>query len=172
MTNECNKSIRQSVDVYFFEETVIDQPVEKVWPHLLNIKGWLNDYGTERLSGEEGKVGLLVKVMPPGIGDEVPLPHNHLYRLATVIPNKLITLKVFSEEGGSYGMDYTNIDNMLLTEVDGKTKISFIGGMEIRRHGMSEKEIQEYAKVIEDSVPVRFEKFWVNLKRLVERNNN
>lgn len=170
MTKEFEPSTQKPVDVYFFEETTIDQPAEKVWPHLLNIKGWLNDYATETISGEGGKVGLLVKVMPPGIGDEVPLPHNHLYRLATAIPNKLITLKVFSEEGGSYGMDYTNIDNMLLTEIGGKTKISFIGGMEIRSHGMAEKEIQEYIKNIEESVPVRFEKFWANLKYLVESN--
>jgi hypothetical protein len=112
--------------LYFYAETDIDQPLEKVWPHALDIGSWMSSHELETLAGERGKVGYFEKVSPHGVGEEVPLPHHHLYGIGAVIPMKFIGLEVFAEKGGSYGArDWVSFDGLLFVDLGNKTRILF-----------------------------------------------
>lgn len=113
---------------YVFAETVIDYPVEKVWPQALNIGGWMSDHRLATVDGTAGQVGHFERVFPRGIGEEVPLPHYHLYGITSVIPLKCISLEVIPERGGSYGNTRARMgfDTILLTDIGGKTRLTFL----------------------------------------------
>ena len=159
---------------YKIHETTINHPLEKVWPHVLNIGGWMINHEMETISGEPGQEGHLVKVMPHGIGDEVPLPHYHLYGITKIIPYKYIALEIFNEEGGSYGVNKKGMsfDSILLNEVNGKTKITFlITGMSFEKTADQKKsQTPEEIKKAAEQFDKRFKGFWKNLSGLVEGN--
>jgi hypothetical protein len=112
--------------LYFHAETVIDQPIEKVWRHALDIGSWMSSHKLETLDGKRGEVGHFEKVSPHGVGPDVPLPHHHLYGIGAVIPMKFIGLEVLPEKGGSYGTkDWVSFDGILFTDLGGKTHITF-----------------------------------------------
>ena len=110
---------------YRYFETVVAQPVERVWPHALNIGGWMGDHRLEPLDGRPGEVGFFEKVIPHGLGAEFALPHHHLYGIADVVPYKQISLEVFAEKGGSYGIEreWIGFDTILLVDLGSSTKV-------------------------------------------------
>jgi hypothetical protein len=112
---------------YVLLETVLDYPIEKVWPQALKIGSWMNAHRLETLAGEAGKVGHFERVHPLKIGADVPLPHYHLYGIEKIIPFKLIALEVLPEKGGSYGetRSWASFDSILFTDLGGKTQLTF-----------------------------------------------
>lgn len=135
---------------YIHVDTVIDSPVQDVWPHALDIRTWMTDHKLETIAGKAGEVGHFERVWPRDVGQDVPLPHYHLYGVAKVIPFKLIALEVFPEKGGSYGntlwpADYMAFDNILLTDVDGKTHVTFvaIGVNDIEREDSEDRNFSD-----------------------------
>jgi hypothetical protein len=113
---------------YLYFETTIDSPVEKVWPHALNIGSWMSAHGLETLAGEPGKVGHFEKVCPRDLGSDAGLPHYHLYGIAHIVPFKYIALEVLPEMGGSYGnsRQWMSFDGILLVDLGGATKVIFL----------------------------------------------
>ena len=164
-----NKSYHSN---YGYTETFIDHPVEKVWPHVLDIAKWMDAHDLETVSGEPGKFGHLVKVMPHGIGDETPLPHYHLYALAKIIPLKLIALEVFPEKNGSYGGHdkKTSIDTILLSDIGGnRTKVAFyLADVNWKENPKNVTDPVDRDAGMQSYMDKLFEKFWVNLKDNVE----
>ena len=157
----------------YYSETIIDAPIEKVWPHALNTRGWLNDLHTETVAGEVGKVGHIERVTHPSkIDDDLSLRNYHYDKLIEVVPNKLFTLKVFSEKGGSYGgLENMSFDTFILTENNGKTKVSLVYNAEHPRDGKTDLEIQAGNEAGKKGFDKRFVNFWMKLKNLVEANN-
>lgn len=157
-------------DKHHYYEAIIDHPVEKVWRHVLNIKGWLNRNDTETIAGEPLKVGHISKVYPKKLGDDVDKPHYNFYKLAEVIPNKLLTLKIYSEKGGSYGSPIEDIsfETIFLSEIGGKTKVSLIYNQEKIRNGLTDKEIEKIQKNNKKYLANVVAKYWENLKQSIE----
>lgn len=114
--------------VYLHAETVIDHPVQRVWPHVLNIGGWMSAHDLETVAGEPGRVGHFEKVLPRNIGAEVPQPHYHLYGIAEIVPLKLVALEVMPEKGGSYGKTRQSMsfDSILLNDLGARTALTFL----------------------------------------------
>jgi hypothetical protein len=160
---------------YLLLDTVIDHPVERVWPHALNIGGWMSDHGLETLAGEPGKVGHFERVFPKGLGDDIPRPHYHVYGVAEIIPMKYIALEVFRERGGSYGhtRDGMAFDNIVLTDLSGRTKLTFI---QIEVHlGERQKNDEAWQQQLQRDEAIileRLRKYFDNLKQLVQRNES
>lgn len=112
--------------LYFYAETIIDQPIAKVWLQALDIGSWMSNHTLETLAGERGQVGYFEKVSPHEVADDVPLPHHHLYGIGAVIPMKLISLEVLPEKGGSYGTkDWVSFDKLLFTDLGDRAQITF-----------------------------------------------
>jgi hypothetical protein len=154
--------------MYMYGDTIIDHPVEKVWPHALNIEGWMSAHRLETLAGEPGKAGHFQRVYPRGIGDDVALPHYHLYGIAEVIPPKLIALEVFPEKGGSYGSTVPRLsfDYILLTDLGGKTHVIFaMVDITLQKDDVEFKKRQEREH---EEGRERLAPYFDNLKRLVE----
>lgn len=152
---------------YLLAETVIDHPVKKVWPHALNIGGWMSAHRLETIAGQPGEAGHFERVYPRGLGRDVGFPHYHMYGLAHVIPCKYIALEVFPEKGGSYGnaREYMSFDGILLDDVGGKTKITFLL-VDIHLGKGDQAAYERRRKEIEDSRQL-LDQYFENLRILV-----
>lgn len=148
---------------HFLTETVIDRPVEVVWPHIVKIGSWMTDHKLETIAGEEGTVGHFERVWPRNLDDDTAEPLYHLYGIAKIIPERCIVLEVFPEKGGSYGdafypPEFVNFDAILLTDLGDKTQVSFFGIEVYAEHD------DAYDKDIHDQIGRYFE----NLRELCE----
>lgn len=114
--------------LYLHAATTIPHPVARVWPHALNIGGWMSAHRLEPLAGEPGKVGFFERVYPAGLGDEFGYPRYHLYGITEIVEHKYIALEVFPEKGGSYGsnVERLSLDSILLTPVGDQTHLFFV----------------------------------------------
>jgi hypothetical protein len=113
---------------YLHHDTVIDCPVAELWPHVLNIGGWMSAHRLETLDGKPGEVGYFERVYPRHLSAETPEPRYHLYGIAEVVPFKCVALEVFPESGGSYGssVNKTSFDVISLTDLGGRTHLTFL----------------------------------------------
>jgi hypothetical protein len=153
---------------YRYFETTIDHAVEKVWPHALNIAGWMTDHRIVTLAGEPGKVGHFERVFARGIGPQVPEPHHHLYGMAALVPLKYIALEVFPERGGSYGntREWAGFDGILLVDLGDKTKVIVLL-MVVTRGKVEETKTLEEQRQDDEATRAQLESYFKNLKRLV-----
>lgn len=153
---------------YLYVDTVIDHPVETVWPHVLNIADWMVDHRLETLAGKPGEVGHFERVWPRDLGEEMPPPHYHLYGVAKVIPLKLIALEVFPEKGGSYGNrfypeSFISFDNILLTDLADRTAVTLL------MVGVSKEDVAHSADPIPDKQRIStLRRYLDNLRALVD----
>ena len=164
---------RESLDdrpyesIYVHVETVLDHPVERVWPHALNIGGWMSAHRLEAIAGEPGKIGHFERVHPRNLSDDVPLPRYHLYGIAEIIPFKLIALEVLPEQGGSYGVtrEWMSFDSIILTDMGARTNLTFllvdahIGRGDSAFHARRSVELAEVRPLMQT--------YFQNLKRLI-----
>lgn len=155
---------------YLYVETILDHPVQKVWPHALHIGKWMTDHRMETLAGSPGTVGHFERVFPRGIAAEVPEPHYHLYGIAQIVPFKMIAMEVFPERGGSYGKtrEWVMFDTILFTELGNRTHIGFLLvdmhlGHEAPKDPRKVQEEEKEREVMRD----RLSRFFDNLKQLV-----
>lgn len=173
MTNEYRSlADRPYGSLYLYVETIIDHPIEQVWPHALDIGSWMSAHRLETLAGERNKVGHFERVYPRGLGADVPLPHHHLYGIVEIIPHSLIALEVFPERGGSYGVTkpWMSFDNILLTDIGGRTKVVFLmidahlGAHDEAYHQRRKQEVEAGRDLING--------YFDNLRRLVAAQTN
>lgn len=118
---------RNYESVYLHTGTIIEHPIEKVWPHALNIGKWMSAHGLETVAGEPGKVGHFERVFPRGLSEDLGQPRYHLYGVAEIIPFQLIALEVLPERGGSYGntREWMSFDSIIFTDLGQRTKLTF-----------------------------------------------
>jgi len=156
---------------YVYVETIIDRPVEAVWPHALDIGSWMSAHRLETIAGEPMKVGHFERVHPRGLRAEVPLPHYHLYGIAEVIPLKLIALEVLPEKGGSYGEanEWVSFDSILFSNMGDRTKVTFL--MVEVQLGLWTEESKRNRRAVLNGVPEMLEGYFENLRLLVERGS-
>jgi hypothetical protein len=168
--DECYRSLEDKPfeSHYMYVETIIERPVSQVWPHALNIGGWMTAHRLETLSGEPGTVGHFEKVIQRSVGADVSPPHYHLYGIAKIIPCKYIALEVFPEKGGSYGntREWMSFDGILLTDMGKRTQVVFL--MVDAHIGQGGKEQHNRrAKVVDDGQAM-IRGYFENLRTLVE----
>jgi hypothetical protein len=156
--------------IYLYVDAIIDHPIERVWPHALNIGSWMNKNRLVTLAGESGKVGHFQRVHPQGLADDVPQPRYHLYGVAEIIPMKLIALEVIPEKGGSYGKTRPKmcVDSITLSDLGGRTKIAYLL-VEVNL-GNTGKEFCVRRKAEIESFRSVMEEFFQNLGRLAAEN--
>jgi hypothetical protein len=155
---------------YFYVDTVLDHPVERIWPHVVNISSWMTDHTLETLNGQTGSEGHFERVWAGDIDRETtPEPHYHYYGVSAVVPHKLLALEVFPEEGGSYGSmkDSVGFDAMLFTDLgDGRTKLSFLM-IEVEPPEEGDKAAQEWQD-LHEVLTERISRYFDNLRELVQ----
>jgi hypothetical protein len=153
---------------YFYCDAVIDHPVERVWPHALNIASWMTDHRLETIDGASGHVGHFERVWAGDIDPATtPEPHYHLYGISQIVPHKLIVLEVFPEFGGSYGSmkDSVGFDAMVFTNLGDATSIAFVMiEVETGEDGNNDEAWAETQEIATE----RIRRYFDNLRELVE----
>lgn len=112
---------------YLIHDTRLNHPVAVVWPHVVNIGGWMSAHRLETIDGAAGQVGHFERVYPRNLAATSPAPHYHLYGVAALVPLKMVALEVFPEAGGSYGnpANKTSFDSIILTDLGDQTHLTF-----------------------------------------------
>ncbi|HEV8333106.1 MAG TPA: hypothetical protein VGQ22_16895 [Steroidobacteraceae bacterium] len=153
---------------YRYFETTIARPVEKVWPHALNIGSWMTDHRMEPLSGERGTAGFCERVYAAGIAPETTLAHHHYYGIAAVVPYKYIALEVFPEVGGSYGdpREWIGFDGIVLVDLGGSTKVIVLLLIVDTKKPDRQPAPEHGVDSTEDATGVQLARYFANLKRL------
>jgi hypothetical protein len=156
---------------YVWAETVLDHPVETVWPVALDLPLWMNaNHEWEQIAGEQGKPGVLYRLWPRHhyVGDDCPPPHYHWVGIAKVIRPKIIGVEVWAEKGGSYGdrfvpPSYKGLDNLILTDLGGRTHMC---GLFI---AVTDPQADQQVDATEDQAPAaNVQTHFDNLKRALE----
>jgi hypothetical protein len=154
--------------IYLHAETIIDHPVERVWPHALDIGRWMNAHRLKSLAGAPGRVGHFERVYPRDLGEDVAPPHYHLYGIAEIIPFKLIALEVLPEKGGSYGnaREWMSFDSVLFADLGGRTQVIFL--MVDAHLGKGDEEYYTRRKAEIEQSRGKLERYFDNLRQQVE----
>ena len=153
--------------IYLYVDTIIEQPVSKVWPHALDIGSWMSAHRLETIAGEASKVGHFERVFPRGLADDAPKPHYHLYGIAELIPFKLIVLEVFPERGGSYGdsRESMSFDSILFTDLGSTTQVALL--MTDVHLGKRDQEFMSRRKGEHEAGKELVKAYFENLRKLV-----
>ena len=146
-----------------YAEVTIDHPAKEIWPHILNLGGWVKNRSYETLSGEPNQEGELIKAS--ALGDDGKVLEGEYYYLKTikVIPLKYYLFKAFSAE--DYSVEFDGFDSFTLVEEGNTTRVIFNANLEYKVSKMSEQELENLAKKMTHSA----EKRWAgHLQRLNE----
>jgi hypothetical protein len=146
-------------------DTVIEAPVEKVWPQALKIGSWMTAHRLETVAGEPGKVDHFEQVFPRNLAADVPEPHYHFYGIAAAVPHQYIALEVFPERGGSYGKTrpWLMFDVLQFTDLGGRTRVTFLMiDVQLGKEAVPEAKHDGVADMIHG--------YFENLKRLVAKS--
>jgi hypothetical protein len=154
---------------YLYLETTLNHPISRVWPHVLNIGGWMSAHPLETIDGKAGEVGYFQRVYPAA-ATSGPAPNYHLYGISEIVPLKHVVLDVFPENGGSYGNDRPRMsfNTISTTEIDGRTVVGYqMIDVHLGRGGdeFCARRTREMQGVRELLL-----KYFDNLKQLVEAN--
>ena len=145
--------------------------MEKVWPYVLKTADWFTGYRFETISGKEGKEGHLMKVnndVAAKAGVNIP------YHFLKVEPFHIYVHKGFGAEGGGYGASESGAVTFYVTNViaqGGKTTIILSVHNESPRGTITEAQFEDSRQKGEKSMEERMQRYWNNLKLLVEKNN-
>ena len=154
----------RSSEVYAYNEVIIDHPIAMVWPHVLNISSWMTDYRFNMISGEKNKEGEFGRAAWIRKSDGITPPLYHFYKLSSVVPQKIVTFTFFSEEGGSYGLDYSASYHILLTECQGSTKLTSVLRLEIYKPSMNRDQLRGLVQKGNDHESKQFGRYMENIK--------
>ncbi len=156
---------------YLLVETTIDHPVARVWPHALNIGGWMSAHRLETIAGQPGQVGHFERVYPRALAEDVPQPHYHLYGIAYLEPMKMIVIEVFHEKGGSYGNTRAKMsfDTLFLTDLGSRTLLGF--HMVDLHMGKGDEEWRASRQHELEAVRGMLHGYFDNLRQLIERGS-
>jgi hypothetical protein len=169
-----NEGVFRSLDekpydsFYLYTETMIDHPVARVWPHILDIGSWMSAHRLETIAGERGRVGHFERVYPQSASNG-PAPRYHLYGVAEVIPEQLIVLEVFPEKGGSYGnaRERVSFNTISLVSLGDRTRVGY---QMIDVHlGQGGDEFRSRRKLELEGVRELLRGYFENLRQHVER---
>ena len=161
----------QSFDVNFTSRTIIDHPVEKVWPHLLDFSSWMTDFEAKPIIGgrilhREGEV--LKVTNTAAVKAKLETPY-HFSKTLKIRPLEQVGIKVFTAEGGSYGgANYQGVDTLSVVDLGGKTLVIFNVYAEFQLPPMTEEERQVRDEQGTAGMEEKILRYWGNLNSLVD----
>ena len=129
MNDSTKERILIEGDFLMSHEFTIDQPAEDIWPHMLNLAGWMPTHKLVTVAGTPGKVGELVKVY--GADSDVA---SFYLEAIKFVPCRNLILKMMPLSGDEVGLiesdadmygDLLGYENFTLVKVGDSTKLLF-----------------------------------------------
>ena len=125
-------------DIAASATTVIDHPIDVVWPHMLNQAMWMKEYKIESVGGERNKEGELKKVMhlEPGFED-------FFFKTLLLVPFRKFVYKAYTENRkGQYG--FTGIEVLSLNDYGSGSTIIFEVYLEVQSEAMTRDQLTKF----------------------------
>lgn len=155
---------RKTAPVYIVVEKdiVIDAPIQKVWPLLLNYPSWQNYSIVKNISGEPGKEGEVVMLKK----EELKTPTTAYFaRTLKIEPERRVVWKTFRE-----GVNYFGIVDFRLFDLGGgKTRFWNNSLYEHNVPYEHESEIEAFRKQSYANTEELFASIIPKLKKLAEQ---
>lgn len=116
-------------DLIMSHEFTIDRPAKEVWPHMINLGGWMPTHKLVTVEGNSGEVGETIKVY----SSEKAYFHLKTIKME---PCKSVVMKMMPlddnecaliENDADLFKNVLGIESYRLVEFDGATKLMFQG---------------------------------------------
>jgi hypothetical protein len=114
---------------YVWREIDIAASAAVVFARARRIGEWIDTHQMITVDGEPGEAGHFQRVLPRNLPPETPEPLHHVYGIGYLIPNRLICLEIFNENGGSRGdpRNWTVLNRIIVTEITpDETRVAFL----------------------------------------------
>jgi hypothetical protein len=145
-------------------EIMLDAPIDKVWPHLINYTSWQNYTVSERVAGVAGEEGEVVLLRKEEQGYVSPLFHARTIRID---PGRRIIWKTYRGKAGDDEGYFAFVD-FILEEVGDKTRFRSTNTAEMLVAYRDESELTAFRKQREETAATVFASTRAKLKKLVE----
>lgn len=155
-----------SVPVYlvWHGETMLNAPIERCWPHVLNYTSWQHYPVAQPVSGERGKEGEVVLLKKDEAGFTFPPYYARTIKLE---PRRRIIWKTWPETA-TPELDFFGIVDFTLHEAKGKTRFCYDFLYELLVPARGESELEELRKQQYANTEAMFAAILPKLKKLVE----
>jgi hypothetical protein len=126
------------IDMVSNVTTLIREPIDAVWPHLLEQAKWMTDFQIETLGGERNKEGELKKVTPPEAGFQ-----HFFFKTLLLVPFRRFVYKAYTDNrSGQYG--FTGIEILSLGDLGKDSAVTFEAYLEIQSSTMTSGELSQF----------------------------
>jgi hypothetical protein len=152
--------------VYLFweTETILNAPVEKAWPHIVNYPSWQNFSIVKTISGSHGLEGEVVSLQKDEGGFVFP---PYYARTIKVEPERRIVWKTFIEKGSREIDRFGIVDFRVFADTGGTRFVSNLV-YEFLVPYRHERELEAFRKKQDENFKTLFASTRPKLKQLVE----
>lgn len=137
-------------DFLMHHEFTIDKPVGDIWPHMLNLGGWMPTHDLVTVAGKSGEVGELIKVY--GAGSDIA---GFYLKVIKCEPCESLILKMMPldshecdliENDADFFRDILGYENFRLVESAGSTTLIFQSTAVFRVVGKPRSEVDNWVE--------------------------
>ena len=139
-------------------ETTINQPLDVVWPHVLNFRTWQTNFDFQTLEGEEGETGQLYWLTQRKRSQ----PEQAFLRVVSVEPMRQIVTRAVPVDS-SFQIYY--MANLISCQ--DKTTVTFGSIYEGARGEMSDNDVRKGQLNYQDHIRSTFDSYWKKLHSLL-----
>jgi hypothetical protein len=146
--------------------TLLDAPVARAWPHVINYTAWQHYPVAEHISGAPGREGEVVLLKKDEAGFSFP---PYYARTIKLDPPRRVIWKTYPLQG-TQGPHFFGIVDFRLVEVDnGKTRFCYDFLYEFLMPGTDESELEAFRTSSYKNTEQMFASILPKLQKLVEQ---
>lgn len=147
--------------------TLIDRPIDEVWPHLLNMEAWMKDFAIQSVEGEKNRVGELRKVLPraePGAMGVEEI-HAFYFRTLKVTPCAELAYKAYTPHRGEE-YSFTGVEVLRLQAVHSATVVMLDVYLEFQSERLAERALNDFVHQVKEGAGAIWERNFQRLSAL------
>jgi len=145
--------------------TLLDAPIARAWPHVINYTAWQHYPIAEHISGAPGREGEVVLLKKDEAGFSFPPYHARTLKLD---PPRRAIWKTYPQRGAQ-GPDFFGIVDFKLFEAGGKTRFCYDFLYEFLMPDADESEFEAFRTSSYKNTEAMFASILPKLRKLVEQ---
>lgn len=146
-------------------ETLLDAPIERAWPHVINYTAWQHYPVAEHISGVPGQEGEVVLLRKDEAGFSFP---PYFARTIKLDPPRRVIWKTYPQQD-TEGPAFFGIVDFKLSDVDGRTRFRYDFLYEFLLPGADERELEAFRATSYENTEKMFASILPKLKELVKQ---
>ena len=148
----------------------IDRPASNVWPHLIKLGSWIEDFTWSHSSGEPNAAGEILHLHH----ESIPIKDRNESNALVVKAINIVPLHLSHHVNPLYmasdGSLHFGTNILTLHENNGKTEVNYYGSKSLKTSSMTEDQVRSHFQAFNEDATQRWEKRYLpRLKELAEK---